>query len=509
MNTLIETIFEKRIFYLFLIFVLSRIFYYQFYNITFDSWTIDVYLQFFPKIFLQNDLINSLIYNHFQPPFLNLLTGSLIKISKHYLLILNGLFLSCGFASCVLIYLICKKFDFSKNFSFIISTILMILPTTILYENHFYKDYLTFFFLTWLFYSTLNLNEFPNSLITVLNISISLSLLCITRETFHIFWGYILILFIQKNLDISKKIILLTIFTIVVMPFYLKNLILFDKFAINASSLFEHLNQKIDYVKEMEDPNRHKQIREFTFGSYENYLNFKKKGSILYDVPINSAANTYKNILNYEYNFENELLHTNTFYNEVWLEVNKYRKKDYFLIAKEYPFLLILNFLNSTTRHLFFSSDYFNFTKHNADKMKLMIKISDCIKLTPICFYEHKFNWFTSDQPSGQFFKTINTGPLNYKEKIIFSLQYTNFLLVIVYFSLLIFLFMSFFSKRTRQENIINFWLLTFILIFASFIVFEDGEINRHRFPFDYLCFLIFLKQIKMKYFKDSWALKS
>ena len=92
MNTLIETIFEKRIFYLFLIFVLSRIFYYQFYNITFDSWTIDVYLQFFPKIFLQNDLINSLIYNHFQPPFLNLLTGSLMKISKHYLFILNGFF---------------------------------------------------------------------------------------------------------------------------------------------------------------------------------------------------------------------------------------------------------------------------------------------------------------------------------------------------------------------------------------------------------------------------------
>ena len=70
------------------------------------------------------------------------------------------------------------------------------------------------------------------------------------------------------------------------MPFYLKNLILFDKFAINASSLFEHLNQKIDYVKEMEDPNRHKKIREFTFGSYENYLNFKKR-IFLYDVPIN------------------------------------------------------------------------------------------------------------------------------------------------------------------------------------------------------------------------------
>ena len=503
-NLIKSIFFEKKMLYLFLIFIVSRIFYYQFYEITFDSWTIDVYIQFFPKNFLQNDLFNSIIYNHYQPPFLNLLTGSLMKLSKHYLFIINGIYLFCSFVSFVFIYLICKNFGFSKSPAFIISTILMILPTTILYENHFYKDYLTFFFLTWLFYSTLKLNEFPNSLITVLNVSISLSLLCITRETFHIFWGYILILFIQKNLNVSRKIILLTIFTLVVMPFYLKNLILFDKFAINASSVFEHLNQKIDYVKEMEDPNRHKKIREFTFGSYENYLNFKKKTSILYDVPINLDAHTYKDILNYKYKFDNELLHTNTLYNEVWFEVGKHRKKDYFLIAKEYPFLLFLNYLNSTTRHLFFSSDYFNFTKHNADKMKLMIKISDCIKLTPVCVYEYKFNWLTIDRPSGQLFKSMNTGPLNYKEKIIYSLQYTNFLLVIVYFSLLIFLFSSFFSKRTGLENIINFWLLTFILIFASFIVFEDGEISRHRFPFDYLCFLIFLKQIKKKFFKDN-----
>ena len=35
----------------------------------------------------------------------------------------------------------------------------MILPTTILYENHLYKEYLTFFFLTWLFYFTLKIQD--------------------------------------------------------------------------------------------------------------------------------------------------------------------------------------------------------------------------------------------------------------------------------------------------------------------------------------------------------------
>ena len=492
----------KIIFILFIIFLISRIFYYKFFNISFDSWTLEVYWQFFPKELMQSELIESIIHNHYQPPLLNLIVGFFMKFTENYILYLNLMYLIFGFGSSVFIYLICINFQFSKKLSFFLSVFLLILPTTILYENHLYKEYLTFFLLLWLFYYTLNLEKIPNSLQNVLNISISLSLLCITRETFHIFWGYILILFIQKNFDISKKIILFMIFTIFVSPFYIKNLILFDKFAMNAASTYEHLNQKIDYVKEMDDPKRHVKIREFTFGSYENYQDFKKKASPLYEIPINTSAYTYKDFYNYKYKSNNKLLQTNTLFNEVWFEVDKHRRNDFFLIAKEYPSLLILNILNSTTRHLFTSSDYFNFTKHNADKMKFMIKISDCIKLTPVCIYEHKFNWKKVYTVDGQPFMSIDTGPLNYKEKIIYSLQYTNFLLIIVYIFLLYSLINSFFSKRNGRENLINFWLISFIFIFALLVLFEDGEIARHRFPFDYLCFLIFLKQIKDKFFK-------
>ena len=165
--------------------------------------------------------------------------------------------------------------------------------------------------------------------------------------------------------------------------------------------------------------------------------------------------------------------------------------------------LIIVNIINSITRHLFTSSDYFNFTKHNANKMGNLIKISDCIKLTPVCIYEYKFDWKTVYTIDGQPFKSIDTGPLNYKEKIIYSLQYTNFLLVVVYIMLLFFLIKNLFSQKNRETNIINFWLFTFIFIFSAFVVFEDGEIARHRFPFDYLCFLIFLREIKEKFLKN------
>jgi hypothetical protein len=486
---------NTKLIYLLFIFVISRIFYYTYFDISFDYWTIDVYWQFFPKELLANDLINSIIYNHYQPPFLNFLTGFLMHLTEDYILVLHIFYLLCGCFSFFLIYLIAVDFKFSYNFSFILTIILMVLPTTILYENHLYKEQLTFFLLISLFYSTLKIYSSPSLMKYTLYTSFSLTLLCLTRETFHIIWGYILIFIVQKKLNNEKKIILFMIFTIFVSPFYFKNLILYDKFGLNVSIIYEHLNQKIDYIKEMKDPTKHIKVRENSFGSYDDFNKFKNKTSILFDTQIYSGAETYKNKINYSNKYNNKLLNSNTSFNEVHIEVDKYRKIDFLLLLREQPALIGLNILNSITRHLFTSSDYFNFTKHNADKMKIMIKISDCLKLTPVCLYEYKFNKIISYAGSNQPYETIDSGPLNYFEKIILSLQHTNFLLVIVYLTLFGYLMINF--RKKDEKYFIKFWLLTFIFIFSSLVIFEDGEIARHRYPFDYLCFLIFLKKVK------------
>ena len=490
--------FDRNIFILFLVFIASRFFYYNFFDITFDSWTIDVYWQFIPKELLKNDLINSILFNHYQPPLLNLIVGLLMKITENYIFVLQSIYLICGFFSFLIIYFICKDFKFSNRTSLTVSIILMILPTTILYENHLYKEYLTFFFLIILFYNSNKLYDNSYSIKNVIYFSLSLSLLCLTRETFHIFWGFVFIYFIQKNLNFSKKIYLILIFTLIVSPFYLKNLILFNKFAINSATTYEHLSQKIDYIKEMKDPTRHVKIRNFFFGSYENYIEFKKKGSLLYDTELYIGAPHYKRILNYEVKSKNKLLNSNSHFSEVYFEVEKYRKKDFFLMLKEQPFLILLNYINSLTRHLFSSSDYFGFTKPNADKMKTLIKIADCLKLTPICVYEFNFTKKISNI-GGNSYISIDTGPLTYYEKIIYSIQHTNFLLLIIYIYLLFYLAKELLIKKNFDMMI--FWLLTFFFIFIILIIFEDGEISRHRFPLDYLCFLIFLKQVKKKFF--------
>ena len=102
--------FDRNIFILFLVFIASRFFYYNFFDITFDSWTIDVYWQFIPKELLKNDLINSILFNHYQPPLLNLIVGLLMKITENYIFVLQSIYLICGFFSFLIIYFICKDF---------------------------------------------------------------------------------------------------------------------------------------------------------------------------------------------------------------------------------------------------------------------------------------------------------------------------------------------------------------------------------------------------------------
>ena len=72
----------------------------------------------------------------------------------------------------------------------------------------------------------------------------------------------------------------------------------------------------------------------------------------MYDVKINSGAEFYKDYLNYESNYDNKLLNSNTSFNEVFFEVDKHRKKDFLLVLKEQPLLVIVNIINSITRHL-------------------------------------------------------------------------------------------------------------------------------------------------------------
>ncbi len=113
--------------------------------------------------------------------------------------------------------------------------------------------------------------------------------------------------------------------------------------------------------------------------------------SKIYYTPLNSLPSEYNKIINYKYVYNNSLTRNENYFNEIYIEVDEYRKDDFRKFVKEYPGLILISTSNSLFRHFFRSSDTFYFTRFNADKMPALIKISHCIKITLACFYEFPF----------------------------------------------------------------------------------------------------------------------
>jgi hypothetical protein len=498
MKSLIRNINNKRHFYLeyitiIILFFLSRIIYINFFKIEFDFWTLKYYWQFFPEDLLKNDLLQSLIYNPYQPPLLNLIVGIFHKITSNYLQYLKLFFYTISLINFIFFYKILKTFSLNSKINLAITCILMILPTTILYENHLYKDHLVMCFLTILVYYSLKIAK-KKQIISYLIFSFFLTLIVLLRETFHIYWALLFIIFLfYINKEFKKNLICLIFLVIFVFPFYLKNYFLYEKFAINLST-FESLSQKLEFVKEIKNNSKHKELKKFFFKSDNNFNELFSSMSKIYEVPLNSDPDTYSAILKYDYKYQNSLLRSKSYFNEVYLAVEPLREKDFRTIVNNYPGLLLISISNAGLRHFFRSSDTFYFTRFNADKIPHLIRFSHCLKLTLTCVYEFPFEK-QKFELDGKSFLKINYDNLDYLQKLKFSINDTNFILVFIYLYVLFQIFKYFFIckkkiKFEKEIKIINFWVLTFLFIFTILIIFEDGELPRHRYPFDYLMFV-------------------
>ena len=495
--------FKNEYLFLFLIFAISRFIYFFFFDINFDVWVLKIYWQFFPEDLLKNDLIQSLIYNHFQAPFLNLLLGFLTKATNNFYFSLQIFFLFLSLLNFLFLFKILEEFKIKKNLNLIIVTILMILPSTILYENHPYKDHIVMCFLTMLIYYSVRIIKEPSNY-NYFFFTFFLILLLLVRETFHIFWAIIYLIFLNLiNMKFKKNLTTVILIIIFVSPFYFKNYYLYKKFAISLTT-FEHLSQKIDFIKEMKN-GQHKGIKTFVFRD-SNFENFFSSMSDIFYIPLNSDPDTYVEIINYKYKYDNQLLKSKTAFNEVYLAVDDLRKEDFIKVIKNYPELLFISTSNAALRHFFRSSDTFYFTRFNADKIPGLIRLSHCIKITLACIYEFPFEK-QKFQINNQFFMKIDDRNFGYIDKIKFSLNDMNFLIIFIYCYVAISMIKGLFNNKNKGDKLkllINFWVITFFAIFLLLILFEDGEIPRHRYPFDYLMlvFSIYYYKLNSNLFK-------
>ena len=478
-------------------FIISRIIYYKL-GIRFE--TMPHYWQILPLLDLKYNLIDSIQYNFAQPPLLNFLYGISIKFSDPTIkaayslqdgywggshnFLLHSVYLIFGLISFVNLYRISIIFFFFFQ-ALIIILILMIMPLTILWENHGYKDYLTMCFLISAIYYSLNLikkKEYKNYIF----LGIYLSLLCLLRETFHIYWAYIFIIFEYFcNKRIKKSFLLFMMISFLVLPFYLKNYFIFGSFQISGW-MYENLSQRTLFVNEMKD-GKHTKLKKLIFKNDENYNNFTEKLSPLHGNTFIKVKEGYIKILDYKYKYSAGILRSDSYHNEVMLEVEKIRKKDLIVYLKEYPQVFLVGIVNAISRHFFNSSENFIYIRKNVDKIPNLVRLSHCVKLTYLCIGKMDLNSYSY---------------MTYKEKILFTLEQTNFLVLFIY----LFTFYQFikfiFNKKnsSKEDQFIKFWTLTIFFMLSLLVIFEDTEIPRHRFPYDYLMFvfsLYFLKSNK------------
>lgn len=218
---------KKVISFITMVFLASRVIYYllgvRF--MTLLGWqTLDLNL-------LKNNLAQSIVYLHSQPPMLNLFLGILLKIfNDKWTLAAHLIFIILGLVLSISLYLLAQRLGASKIWSLGISLFFIINPASILYENLFFYSYLMAVILG---IAALFLHKFISQWrlrdgITFFSLG---ALAILTRSLFHPIWflGTALLLLIIFKEKYQRKLILasLIIPLLVIGCWYGKNIYLF------------------------------------------------------------------------------------------------------------------------------------------------------------------------------------------------------------------------------------------------------------------------------------------
>lgn len=220
---------------LFLVFVISRLVYHFALNITFSDGLLTDAWQLLDPVLLRTDLLRSLYYLHCQPPLYNLLTGVLLKVcADHASLAMNAIHLLCGFALYLSIYSLQVKLGVSRIVAFITSTVFIISPACILYENWFFYTYPLALLLlsSGLFF--INYLETQKGRYLVLT-CLALTLLAGTRSIFHLSWILVVgifIVYVSRNR--RRALLVAGVSLLFVFSLYLKNEVVFGRFTAST-----------------------------------------------------------------------------------------------------------------------------------------------------------------------------------------------------------------------------------------------------------------------------------
>jgi len=121
-------------------FVLSRIAY-AVAGVRYDASLLPTALQYLEPEHLEHRLLESVFYQHTQPPLFNLLLGVVLKLPFPTGATLQVLWLACGATLVALVYVLARDLRLSRWVAVAVTVVICCSPTTILYENWLAYEY--------------------------------------------------------------------------------------------------------------------------------------------------------------------------------------------------------------------------------------------------------------------------------------------------------------------------------------------------------------------------------
>ncbi len=462
------------------IFLISRFIYYSF-GIKFDANPIYWYHQYLDLELLKNNLIESIYYLHSQPPLFNLFLGVVVKISpQNFAILFNIIYFLIGLSNYLIMIYVFSKFKVNKILNLTMSTIFIISPAAILYENWLFYTYPVQFLLLLSLFLLVNYRIAYSKKI-LFYFFLALSFIILTRSLFHLIW-FLLILIIILHFEKTNKsnVIKSSLIPLaVILIFLIKNLILFGTF---SSSWFGMSLAKVT-MKYLPEELKSELVKK---GKHNKIILIKPFEHIKdYEKIINKKPKTGIKCLDDEYKSSNEPNYNNINY----IQISKLYRQEAIKILLKYPNAYFNSLLASTYLYFRSPSDYRYFHNDNRNKINNFDKWYNRIIYGQLEVYTP-----LSDSTK----ETIKKTPLK-------LLKYTGLTASVIYTSILfITLYLLISKKDFLKKNKLIITYLFFNILWLTLIgnLFETGENNRFRFliePFYFIIITLLLHEFTFK----------
>lgn len=266
----------KRDFYILVIcFIASRTIV-KLLGVSFDEHAIFEYWQYLDVKSLSGNLLQSLWYQHSQPPVFNFMLGIFLKFSgSFYPVVLQLLLLSFSLCNSLLLFTILEYIIRNSRLPLIITIIYLLNPATILFENEFfYTSFISMLLLGSVYFMIKFFRD--DRWKNAAGIFTPLVLVCLTKSMYHLLWLVsisVILLLVNHEKKGFKKLLLGAMLSIVVTGgWYAKNYLVFDTFSASSWSGMNFARIVFQNIQER-DANNIGSVHPFMpISYYKNYI---------------------------------------------------------------------------------------------------------------------------------------------------------------------------------------------------------------------------------------------